>query len=142
MDNARIRTSCSCEGRTRVVADNPDIKLLLEFCALALTQAGANSNDLIAAFLEKGMCIRQLSFAGLIPLRSDWTSDSAGWYVNLFASRIDAVTDGALTMYERERLRSFLIVQLHLAQLRPLDVQHVAKIPEALSSGGSGGETT
>ena len=75
-------------GATRVVADNPDIKLLIEFWPYGLTQAGANSADLIAFLEQKGMCIRQLSSAGLVPFRSDSASDSAGWYVNLFASRI------------------------------------------------------
>ena len=75
-------------GATRVVADNPGIKLLIEFWPYGLTQAGANSADLIAFLEQKGMCIRQLSSAGLVPFRSDSASESAGWYVNLFASRI------------------------------------------------------
>ena len=75
-------------GATRVVADNPDIKLLIEFWPYGLTQAGANSADLIAFLEQKGMCIRQLSSAGLVPFRSDSASDNAGWYVNLYASRI------------------------------------------------------
>ena len=75
-------------GATRVVADNPDIKLLIEFWPYGLTQAGANSADLITFLEQKGMCIRQLSPAGLVPFRSDSASESAGWYVNLFASRI------------------------------------------------------
>lgn len=74
-------------GANRVLADNPNIELLLEFCPLALKQAGANGNDLIAALREKGMMIRQFSSAGLIPLLSDWIGESPGWYVNLFASR-------------------------------------------------------
>jgi FkbM family methyltransferase len=84
------------KGANRVLADNPDIKLLLEFCPLALKQAGANANDFIAALLEKGMVIRQVSSKGLIPLLPDWKSESSDWYVNLFASRIDAVTDGLM----------------------------------------------
>jgi FkbM family methyltransferase len=75
-------------GATRVVADNPDIKLLIEFWPYGLTQAGANWADLIAFLEQKGMCIRQLSSAGLVPFRSDSASESAGWYVNLFVSRI------------------------------------------------------
>ena len=75
-------------GASRVLADNPGIKLLIEFWPYGLTQAGANSVELIAFLEQKGMCIRQLSSAGLVPFRSDSASDSAGWYVNLFASRI------------------------------------------------------
>ena len=75
-------------GANRVLADNPGIKLLFEFWPYGLKQAGANSADLIAFLEQKGMCIRQLSSAGLGPFRSDSASESAGWYVNLFASRI------------------------------------------------------
>jgi FkbM family methyltransferase len=74
-------------GANRALADNPNIKLLLEFCPLALRQAGANGKDLIAALREKGMVIRQFSSTGLISLLSDWISESPDWYVNLFASR-------------------------------------------------------
>jgi len=73
-------------GATRVLADNPDIKLLFEFCPLALKQAGASGNDLIAALRKKGMVIRQFSSKGLIPFLSDWIRESPDWYVNLFAS--------------------------------------------------------
>jgi FkbM family methyltransferase len=74
------------QGANRVLGDNPDIKLLLEFCPLALKQAGANANDFIAALREKGMAIRQVSSKGLIPLLPDWKSEGPDWYVNLFAS--------------------------------------------------------
>jgi len=74
------------QGVDRVLADNPNIKLLLEFCPLALKQAGASGNDLIAALREKGKVIQKVSSKGLIPLLPDWISESPGWYVNLFAS--------------------------------------------------------
>jgi FkbM family methyltransferase len=74
------------QGANRVLADNRDIKLLLEFCPLALKQAGANANDFIAALREKGMVIRQVSSKGLIPLLPDWISENPDWYVNVFAS--------------------------------------------------------
>jgi FkbM family methyltransferase len=74
-------------GANRVLVDNPDIKVLLEFWPYGLKQAGANRVDLIAALEEKGMVIRQVSSEGLIPFRSDSASESADWYVNLFASR-------------------------------------------------------
>jgi len=74
-------------GATRVLADNPDIKLLLEFWPYGLKQAGTNWADLIAALEQKGMRIWQSSPAGLVPFRSGSASESAAWYVNLFASR-------------------------------------------------------
>ena len=75
------------QGATRVLADNPDIKVLLEFWPYGLKQAGANWIDMIAALEGRGMGIQQVSSGGLIPFHSDFASESADWYVNLFASR-------------------------------------------------------
>jgi len=75
-------------GASRVLADNPGIKLLFEFWPYGLKQAGASWVELIAFLEQKGMCIRQLSSAGLVPLRSASAMESTGLYVNLFASRI------------------------------------------------------
>jgi FkbM family methyltransferase len=75
-------------GANRVLVDNPDIKLLVEFWPHGLKQAGTNWVDLIAALEQKGMVIRQVSTGGLIPFHSDSASESADWYVNLFASRM------------------------------------------------------
>jgi FkbM family methyltransferase len=74
-------------GANRVCTDNPNLKLLFELWPYGLKQAGANWVDLIAALEGKGMVIRQVSSEGLIPFRSDPASESADWYVNLFASR-------------------------------------------------------
>jgi FkbM family methyltransferase len=75
-------------GATRVLADNPDIKLLVEFWPYGLTQAGTNWADLIAFLEQKGMRIQQLSPAGLVPFRAGSASQSPAWYANLFASRM------------------------------------------------------
>jgi FkbM family methyltransferase len=74
-------------GANRVLEDNPEIKLLIEFWPSGLKQAGANWVDLIAALEQKGMVTRQVSSEGLIPFHPGSTSESADWYVNLFASR-------------------------------------------------------
>jgi FkbM family methyltransferase len=74
-------------GANRVLEDNPDIKLLVEFWPYGLKQAGANWVDLIAALERKGMVIRQVSSDGLIPFHPGSVSESPDWYVNLFASR-------------------------------------------------------
>ena len=74
-------------GANRVLEDNSDIKLLVEFWPYGLKQAGANWADLIAALEQKGMVIWQVSSKGLIPFHSGSTSERADWYVNLFASR-------------------------------------------------------
>jgi hypothetical protein len=75
------------QGANRVLADNADIKLLLEFWPYGLKQAAANWIDVIAASKGKGMVIKQVSTDGLISFHSDSASESADWYVNLFASR-------------------------------------------------------
>ena len=76
------------QGATRVLADNPDIKVLLEFWPYGLKQAGANWIDVITALEARGMVIQQASAGGLIPFHSESASESAHWYVNLFASRM------------------------------------------------------
>ena len=76
------------QGATRVLADNRDIKVLLEFWPYGLKQAGANWIDVITALEGRGMGIQQVSTGGLIPFHSDSAIESADWYVNLFASRI------------------------------------------------------
>jgi FkbM family methyltransferase len=74
-------------GANRLLEDNSDVKLLVEFWPYGLKQAGVNWIDLIAALEQKGMALRQVSSAGLIPFHPGSTSESADWYVNLFASR-------------------------------------------------------
>jgi len=76
------------QGAARVLADNPDIKVLLEFWPYGLKQAGANWIDVITALEGRGMVIQQVSTGGLIPFQSESASESADWYVNLFASRM------------------------------------------------------
>jgi FkbM family methyltransferase len=74
-------------GASRVIADNPSIKLLFEFWPYGLKQAGVKWADLIGALAQKGMIVWQVSSQGLTPFQPDSTSESADWYVNLFASR-------------------------------------------------------
>jgi FkbM family methyltransferase len=75
------------KGANRVLEDNPDIKLLIEFWPYGLRQAGVNGAELIAALEQKGIIIRQVLSDGLLPFRPGSTRESADWYVNLFASR-------------------------------------------------------
>jgi FkbM family methyltransferase len=74
-------------GANRVLEDNPDIKLLVEFWPYGLKQAGASWVDLITALERKGLAIRQVSSEGLIPFHPGSISENADWYVNLFAAR-------------------------------------------------------
>jgi len=74
-------------GANRVLEDNPDIKLLVEFWPYGLKQAGANWSDLIAALEQKHMIVQEVADEGLIPFDSGARRESPDWYVNLFASR-------------------------------------------------------
>ena len=73
-------------GAQRVVADNPDIKLLIEFWPYGLKQAGANWVDLIATLERKNMAVCQVTKYGLESFRSEFVNESPDWYLNLFAS--------------------------------------------------------
>ena len=73
-------------GANRVLADNPNATLLLEFWPYGLKQAGANWTDLIATLESKNMGVHQVTKHGLTPFRSESVSESPDWYVNLFAS--------------------------------------------------------
>jgi FkbM family methyltransferase len=74
-------------GADRVLEDNPDIKLLVEFWPYGLEQAGVNWVDLIAALEQKRMIVQEVADGGLIPFGSGARRESPDWYVNLFASR-------------------------------------------------------
>src|SRR5207253_233199 len=74
-------------GANRVLADNPDLKLLLEFWPYGLKQAGATWIELVKTLQEKNMAICQVTKHGLVPFRSELVNESSDWYVNLFASQ-------------------------------------------------------
>jgi FkbM family methyltransferase len=74
-------------GANRVLEDNPDIKLLVEFWPYGLKQAGVNWVGLIAALEQKHMIVQQVAVEGLIPFDSVARRERPDWYVNLFASR-------------------------------------------------------
>jgi FkbM family methyltransferase len=74
-------------GADRVLADNPDATLLLEFWPYGLKQAGANWIEVVDTLKSKNMAVHQLTKHGLAPFHSKSVSESPNWYVNLFASR-------------------------------------------------------
>ncbi len=73
-------------GASRVLADNPDAKLLLEFWPYGLKQAGVNWVELMDVLQTKNMSVSQVTNHGLVPFCSDSVRVSPEWYVNLFAS--------------------------------------------------------
>jgi len=74
-------------GAKRVVQDNPDIKLLLEFWPYGLEQAGAAWEDLIEMLRRSCMDIRLVGSKRLIPFATADVQIDISWHVNLFASR-------------------------------------------------------
>src|SRR6266540_2141067 len=73
-------------GANRVLADNPDIKLLFEFWPYGLKQAGGSSAELIAVLKQKGKLIQQVSSEGLTPFDPGSANENVAWYINLLAS--------------------------------------------------------
>jgi FkbM family methyltransferase len=73
-------------GANRVLADNPAVKLVLEFWPYGLKQAGANWIELIEALCAKNMSVSQITNHGLRSLSSDSVSENPEWYVNLFVA--------------------------------------------------------
>ena len=75
------------QGAKRIVNENREIKLLLEFWPYGLKQAGANWGELIAMLEGFAMNIMFVRADGLIPFEAFNVRTDVNWYVNLFASR-------------------------------------------------------
>ena len=73
-------------GASRVLADNPGIKLLFELWPYGLKQAGGNWAELIGVLKENGKRVQQLSSEGLTGFDPGSANESEAWYINLFAS--------------------------------------------------------
>ncbi len=74
-------------GASRVLADNPNAKLLLELWPYGLRQAGTSWLELIVALEAENMSVRQVTTQGLIQFPTESVTENPDWYVNLFASR-------------------------------------------------------
>jgi FkbM family methyltransferase len=74
-------------GAKRVINENQEIKLLLEFWPDGLKQAGVNWNELIEMLEGFAMNIMLVRAEGLTPFEGLNIPIDADWYVNLFASR-------------------------------------------------------
>jgi FkbM family methyltransferase len=75
------------EGAKRIVNENREIKLLLEFWPFGLKQAGANWAELIEMLEGFAMNIMFVRADSLIPFEARNVRTDLNWYVNLFASR-------------------------------------------------------
>jgi hypothetical protein len=74
-------------GANRVLADNPELKLLVEFWPYGLKQAGSKWVELLNTLQSKNMQVSEITNHGLVPFRADSAREAREWYVNLFASR-------------------------------------------------------
>ena len=75
------------QGATRIVNQNPEIKLLLEFWPYGLKQAGVSWGELIEMLGGFAMNVMFIGADGLIPFEAGEVRSDVNWYVNLFASR-------------------------------------------------------
>jgi FkbM family methyltransferase len=75
------------QGARRILNENPEIKVLLEFWPYGLKQAGVNWGELIEVLEGFAMNIMFVGADSLIPFEAGKVRTDLNWYVNLFASR-------------------------------------------------------
>jgi hypothetical protein len=74
-------------GATRVLEENPDINLLLEFWPSGLEQAGVRWEELVQMLQSFDMELALIRTRRLIPFDARMVRTDPLWYVNLFARR-------------------------------------------------------
>jgi methyltransferase, FkbM family len=72
-------------GAQRVVQENRDINLLLEFWPAGLEQAGVNWEGLVGMLQGLNMNLTLVRTCGLVPFDARDVRNDVSWYVNLFA---------------------------------------------------------
>jgi len=75
------------QGAKRVIKENDEIKLLLEFWPYGLKQAGVNWRELIEMLEGFAMNVMFVQADSLVPFEAPKVRTDVNWYVNLFASR-------------------------------------------------------
>lgn len=75
-------------GAQRVLQENSDINLLLEFWPAGLEQAGVSWETLVEMLQRSGMTLTLVRTGGLTSLDVRDIRNDTSWYVNLFAHRI------------------------------------------------------
>jgi FkbM family methyltransferase len=75
------------QGAKRIINENHEIKLLLEFWPYGLNQAGVNWTKLIEMLEGFGLDIMFVRADRLMPFEAHNVRTDVNWYVNLFASR-------------------------------------------------------
>ncbi len=74
-------------GAQRVLQENPDINLLLEFWPAGLAQAGVSWEGLVGTLEGLNMDLTLLRTGGLVPFDPSKVRTDVSWCVNLFAHR-------------------------------------------------------
>jgi FkbM family methyltransferase len=74
-------------GAQRVLQENPDINLLLEFWPAGLAQAGVRWEEVIEMLRGLSMNLTLVSKCGLIPFEACDVRNDFSWYVNVFVHR-------------------------------------------------------
>jgi len=74
-------------GAGRVLSENSEVKLLLEFWPHGLESAGVNWRELLELLHHYGMRVLQLRNESLIELNESEIRSDPNWYINLFAGR-------------------------------------------------------
>jgi FkbM family methyltransferase len=72
-------------GAQRVIQENRDINLLLEFWPAGLEQAGVNWEGLVGMLQGLNMNLTLVRTCGLVPFDARDVRNDVSWYVNLFA---------------------------------------------------------
>ena len=75
------------QGAKRILNENREIKLLLEFWPYGLKQVGVNWDELIEMLEGFAMNVMFVRADSLIPFEAGKVRTDVNWYVNLFASR-------------------------------------------------------
>ena len=74
-------------GAQRVLQENSDINLLLEFWPAGLKQAGVEWEELVEMLQALNMNLTLVKSCGLVPFDAHDVRHDISWYVNLFAHR-------------------------------------------------------
>ena len=74
-------------GGQRVLQENPDVNLLLEFWPAGLEQAGVGWGELVELLQGLNMNLTLVRTHGLVPFDARDIRNDISWYVNVFAHR-------------------------------------------------------
>jgi FkbM family methyltransferase len=74
-------------GAKRLLSENSEVKLLLEFWPHGLESAGVHWRELVQLLRGLGMRVLQLNNDSLIELNESEIRVSPDWYINLFATK-------------------------------------------------------